>query len=343
MKTRTTRFHVRFMALLLCTILIVGIMPAYAAGTTSPYDFSAVDALDKYDSYTKKVADGTSNNSSLLVGTEYVGAAMYNDVDTSRPRPAGDFRYSAFLRDANEKQNYVFFNLKNLRYDKNMPANVLTIYADPEVEFTVCNASGKKIADKSGPALGNVVIGYFNKSVDNGHNVFYFELNPMENSEICTSITFEAPQTTDPAHYSFWFGTPLLVSGTTSSKLMLYTSKPNTTSSKYTVLFPFSGAMAKRTWIDSISVQKTYFSGKDNCSAIKLSLLYPGKKYAESEDILSTGNTTYTANLNSINSYLADGDYVFQLTDISWRYNAYGRDVDYKANVTLNYFQPFGY
>jgi hypothetical protein len=331
------------MALLLCTILIVGIMPAYAAGTTSPYDFSAVDALDKYDSYTKKVADGTSNNSSLLVGTEYVGAAMYNDVDTSRPRPAGDFRYSAFLRDANEKQNYVFFNLKNLRYDKNMPANVLTIYADPEVEFTVCNASGKKIADKSGPALGNVVIGYFNKSVDNGHNVFYFELNPMENSESCTSITFEAPQTTDPAHYSFWFGTPLLVSGTTSSKLMLYTSKPNTTSSKYTVLFPFSGAMAKRTWIDSISVQKTYFSGKDNCSAIKLSLLYPGKKYAESEDILSTGNTTYTANLNSINSYLADGDYVFQLTDISWRYNAYGRDVDYKANVTLNYFQPFGY
>lgn len=343
MKTRTTQLHVRFMALLLCTILIIGIMPAYAAGAASPYDFSTVDALDKYDSYTKKVANGTSNNSSLPIGTEYVAAAMYNDVDTSRPRPAGDFRYSAFLRDANESQNYVFFNLKNLRYDKNMPANVLTIYADPEVEFTVRDASGNKIADKAGPVAGNSVVDYFNKSVDNGHNVFYFELKAMENSSSCTSVTFAAPQTTDPAHYSFWFGTPLLVSGTTSSKLMLYTSKPNTTSSKYNVSFLFSGSMANRTWIDSISVQKTYFSGKDNCSAIKLSLLYPGKQYAESEDILSTGNTTYTANLNSIKSHLADGDYVFQLTDISWRYDAYGRNVDYKANVILEYFQPFGY
>lgn len=344
MTTRTSKFFARLVSLLMCVMLIVSVVPTYAVETTSPFDFSAEDALDKYDTYTKSIANGNNASCSLPNGTEYVSAAMFNDFSSSDPKPVGNFRYSAFLRTDDEIQHYIFFNQKDRTLNKNMPSNVLTIYADPGVEFEVRNNSGALIADQDG--LRNVaIVTYFNASVDNGHNVFYMELEGQEPQQSSTSVTFKAPQATESAHYSFWFGAPLLVSGSTSqAQLMLFANKGNTSSSLFTIPFYISTGNGDRTWIKSVSVKKTYFVSRDNCSNVSLSLRLPGEKHAKSISIYSSPNVTFEAKVNSIlSSTLVDGDYEFQMTGIRWLSNPITTYMDYRGLVTVNYYTAFGY
>lgn len=344
MKAKTTKFFAGIVSLLMCMMLVVNAMPVHAA-TTPQFDFSAEDTLDKYDTYNKKVADGNSDSSSLLPGTEYVHAAMYNEVNTSRPKPVGSLRYSAFVRDADETQSYIFYNLKNRTLNKNMPSSVLTIYADVGVGFEVCDATGQPIADQSTIKNPNMVT-YFNRSSDNGHNVFYLELVGQDAGKSSTSVTFSAPQSTEPAHYSFWFGAPLLVSGSTSqSTIVLFANKGNTSSRTFSIPFYIPGGIPdNRTWIDSVSVQQKSFESPDNCYSVSLSLRFPGDTSATSQSILSSKNLTFKAEVNStLSSKLADGDYVFQLTNIRWLSNPISPYMNYEGRATLNYLQPFGY
>lgn len=344
MTTRTSKFFARLVSLLMCVMLIVSVVPTYAVETTSPFDFSAEDALDKYDTYTKSIANGNNASCSLPDGTEYVSAAMYNDFNSSDPKPVGNFRYSAFLRTDDEVQHYIFFNQKDRTLNKNMPSNVLTIYADPGVEFEVRDNSGALIADQDG--LKNVaIVTYFNASLDNGHNVFYMELEGQEPQQSSTSVTFKGPQTTEPAHYSFWFGAPLLVSGSTApSRLVLFATKGSTSSSPFTIPIHISTGNWERTWVKSVSVRKTYFESPDNCSSVSLSLRLPGEKSSKSISIRSSQNVTFEAKVNSIlSSTLVDGDYEFQLTGIRWLSNPVSPYMDYQGMVTINYYTAFGY
>lgn len=343
MTTKASKFYTRIVSLLMCMMLIACTMPVHAAAA-SQFDFSAEDTLDKYDTYTKEIADGSSDNSSLLLGTEYVYAAMYNEVNTSRPKPVGSLRYSAFLRSADEKQSYVFYNLKNRTINKNMPSSVLTIYADPGVHFEVRNVNYEPIADQDG-IKNKAMVTYFRQSSDNGHNVFYMELVGQDTGKSSTSVTFSAPQSTEPVHYSFWFGAPLLVSGSTSqSKVVLFANKGNTSSNTFSIPFYIPGGIPERTWIKSVTVQKKSFESPNNCSSIDLSLRFPGDRSATSKSIRSSNTVTFEADVNStLSSKLADGNYVFQLTNIRWLSKPISSYINFEGRATLNYFQPFGY
>lgn len=340
----TTKFFARLASLLMCMMLIVSAMPAYAAEAASPFDFSAEDTLDTYDAYEKRIADGNPANCSLPIGTEYVSAPLYNKFDSSDPRPAGDFRYSAYLRAADEQQRYIVLNLKDRTLNENMPSSVLTIYADPGVEFELRNSSNTLIATQDGQKDVQTV-SYFRASSDNGHNVFYIELVGQEAKQSSTSITFKAPEATEPVHYSFWFGAPLLVTGSTSrADLVLNANRGSTSSRIFPVHFYISSGKGDRTWIKSVEVKKTYYESSDNCSNVSLSLRLPGEKYAKSISIHSSQNVTFEARMDSIlSSTLVDGEYEFQMTNIRWLSNPVSPYMTYEGKVTVNYYTAFGY
>ena len=190
----------------LCMVSTICTSSALASGNAdsveaaSKYDFSAEDSLDKYDQYLKE----KSNGDILPEGTEYVERVAHNSVNVINPVPIGTYRRSAYLRSADEKQHYSF---NNLIYpgDGVIPQNVLTVYADPEVNFELRDISGDVIVSNKGVRdYGEVA--YYNKTTDNGHDVYYIELVPDEEATCTHMITFATDSTTTQPHYSFWFG-----------------------------------------------------------------------------------------------------------------------------------------
>ncbi len=332
-----------FICLALVLALTFGSIPAYAeelssdipddisvaaANAVSEFDFSDEDDLDKYDQYEKETTDD---------GLEYVHMAATKSLGGVHPEAIGFARYGAYLRNSSETQYYSFYNLK---YTTNyVDLNVMTIYADPEVNFVVKNQSGTKVVDNGGIKV-SADVDRFNSSLDNGHRVYYIEFDQKEVEEATFMIEFSTNSTTTQPHYSVWFGAPLMLTKTKSIGPALFmVNYPNSSAS---CSFTSGNYLPKESWISKVLVTNVKKSGADKLSSGDLSVGYPGGSKSQSKSPFLYDNYTFDSRPTNWSAIPARGTYTLYLTGLRWGALSSGSRFQFQGDVSVEYLYPFG-
>lgn len=336
--------YARFFALLMCAVMCVGVIPARAtesAYTDSRYDFSSVDTLDAYDQYEKEVSTGEAEHLSPE-GTEYVVVYKHNSVHTLQSRPISFYRYGAFLRDNTEEQNFMLYNLE-YSGAKAIPQNVLTIYADPEVNFTLMDRNGKQIVSKNGVSMASKV-NYYNKTIDNGHIVYYIEMNPDPTDACRQMLTFSTESMNAQPHYSFWFGTPLVEERTAESSTFSVSVQNPDKSSLNTWVSVTSGIPSQRAWVHTVVVKQLSASSSKPVSSTSIRVTLPQATKPFVDKLLpSSGADVEFIDYPETNASPARGTYKIQLVKVNWKYNAANNATyTFRGQLVINYLAAFG-
>lgn len=277
------------------------------AAAASDFDFSDQDDLNKYDQYEKRRWDKWDN------AIDYVEIAAVKGIGGVNPEPIDMARYGAFLRNSSETQYYSIYNLKYTT--KNISSNVLTIYADPEVNFVVMNQSGTRIVNNGG-ILDSREVKRFNSSLDNGHRVYYVELVPQEMADGTYMIEFRTDSTTTQPHYSVWFGCPLMLTKTASiGRARLSVSYPNTSAS---CTLSSGRNLPAESWISSVHITNITRSGEKNLSQADLYVKYPGGKTSMSYSAKLDSSYTINYYPSVTTAIPARGTYSLHLNKIRW-------------------------
>ncbi len=320
----------RFFGLLICMVMVIGIMPAYAAEpATSEFDFSNVDTLNTYAEYRKEQSDN---------GYEYVYCGKQNYINTNSTMTFEDFRYGAYLTNNIDPQYYA---VSNLDYKEVISSNVLTIYADPEVQFEITDINGKRLAnDISSFDPFNVKV--YNKTTDYGHNLYYIQFNPMETNKSRLMIKFYTDSTTVQPHYSFWFGHPLVREGIETVKgIELLAVKPNSTPGEFPV---HALRIPENSWVRSVTVKKT---GEEEAYAVDnayLTVLTPGQtKNRQNVDVRNNNEAVFEFVINGTFANPAWGEYTVQFKNVRWNNKVQGTALyKYKGDVEIKYLYAVG-
>lgn len=332
----------RIVSLILILAIVLGAIPAYAveasseipdeisvaaANAASEFDFSDVDALNKYDQYEKRTRED---------GLEYVHMAAKNSIGGPEPEPIDRSRYGAFLRNSAEKQYFLFYNLKFSTY--NIDQNVLTVYADPEVNFVVENESGIEVVNNSGFYVPGEV-DYFKASYDNGHRVYYIEFVPRDTDECDYMIEFSTNSTTTQPHYSVWFGSPLVLRKTVSIGNAFLTVKyPNTSA---TNTFSGSAYFPTKSWISKVLITNVSRSGADKVSAPDIYVEYPGGQKSLKYSAKIYDEYLFNYNPSDVKAIPARGTYKLHL-NTKWSALSSGATFRFQGNVSVEYLYPLG-
>ena len=312
------------MCVLLVTLFCISTAPAHAAENTSEFDFSAVDALNKYDSYTKK----TINERSCVEVTKI------NRIDTRSTTTFSSYRYGAYLRNSGDLQ---YYSISNPKYRSEITSNVLTIYADPEVHFEVTDATNKVVANDKGTYSKNLVQ-YYHKSTDNGHSVYYIEFVPQNT----VMVKFNTDSTSVQPHYSFWFGHPVTRSETSRKELVeMAVVKPRTSSAEYECYSPY---IQDQAWVTSVTVEKRSENDKACVSSAYIALATPETtEYSEDRNTDST-KIVFDYDVSSTSAHIANGVYNFKISEVNWKSQTSGSACyTYKGYFYITYLYAFGY
>lgn len=337
-----TIFKKKLFALAACLLVIFSTgmysVPAHAAEPASEFDFSASDDLNKYDSYDKELVKTTDGQE-----LSCVDMPMVNGLG-ERALPAEDTRYSAYLRSNDEVQRFFFYNLYNLPSQySTVWNNTLTIYADPGVQFKVTDYDGIQMADSNGQHNSKSVH-YYNKSTENGHSVYYIELNPGVSGRSRCIVEFSTTTATAQPHYSLWFGSPLVRTATAAiGNIDLSVSYPNTASFNYSLKTPYK--IPERAWVDTITVRKTSSSGNGYLSRATLKVTLPGDSSSTHSSVMGSSDSIATFNDHPCGSiaHSAAGTHKFSLTDVKWASSAsVGSTYKFWGSVTMTYLYAFG-
>lgn len=136
------RNFLHFLSFLLAALMIFSLTPlsVYAAdrSVTPKYDFSSVDDINIYDTYEKR---------ETATGISYVRVGKQHFYDWNNPSAFESARYGSFLRNNEETQ---FFEIGNAPFSSQLDLNILTIYADPEVKFSMTDYYGNFVVDSEG-------------------------------------------------------------------------------------------------------------------------------------------------------------------------------------------------
>lgn len=337
---KTTRTITRILMCCLCASLILSLnlftTPANAAQTTSEFDFSAEDSIDKYDTY-KKLELKIEGKEPLI----YVDAPMLNAVrsDDQGIYTPGFYRYGAYLRNSEELQRYGFFNLDWQRNFTTMCNNTLTIFADPEVKFEVKNASGETVVDTSG-VQKSTLVNYYNKSTDYGHNVYYIELVPAETSQGQYMVEFKTNSTTTQPHYSFWYGAPLTRKKTALiGNFAVDVTSPNRSSAAVPISIY---SLPKRAWVNTITIKKQSTSGDSYVSSVSLNVMAPGAKSPITAQNAASSPLVFNDFPSNILSHDARGTYKVSISHVSWKSPTRIYTYLYSGVLSVEYLYAFG-
>ena len=295
------------------------------------FDFSSTDDINRYDTYSKKVtADGL----------EYVDAPLYNEINNVRPTSIDRARYGAFLRSQDEVQTYSFLNLPVLSTYP-IGKNILTIYADPEVQFTVTNSDKKEIATEDG-TYDSTGVKYYKKSLDGDKVVYFIELISSGTGKSTTFVQFSTSSSTAQPHYSFWFGNPLTKEGTATGGLFTVSiTSPNRASAKTTVRAPY--VSQKRAWVKTITIEPDSEFGATNVSSASLTMSINTKASILPERIYSSSDLVFDASLWYDNAAPVSGTYTANLSSVSWRTGVKsGSRYSYTGTMKVDYLYAFG-
>ena len=342
MKQKRTNIGIRFVSMLLCAIMILGAAPAYAAEPADSvvgYDFSSVDPLDAYDQYTKKESTG-DESAALQVGTKYVHAAKHNQINTANPLPINYYRYGAFLRSTSEMQHYMFYNM-NYSGDGKIPQNVLTIYADPEVNFIVKGeGSDAIIASNTGYDSNNVT--HYKKSTIDGHSVYFIQFVPKATGESTHVVTFSTTSTTTQPHYSFWFGCPLVERKTVNSSTFTISVRKSNTSSSTLSVSATGSIPSARAWVEKVTIQRTSASGATYISSANMRVTMPGDSSPAPSKLVSSSMDFFDYP-SSASASLAKGTYKLQLVNVKWKASgSASATYMFQGRMVITYLDAFG-
>ena len=332
-----------FICLILVLALTLGTIPAYAeqlpadtpddisvaaASATSEFDFSNEDDLDKYDQYEKQTRDD---------GLEYVHMAATKGIGGVEPEAIGFARYGAFLRNSSETQYDSFYNLKYTT--KHVDLNVMTIYADRQVNFVVKNQAGTIVANNEGIKVSEDV-DRFNVSIDNGHYVYYIEFDQKEIEEATFMIEFSTNSTTVQPHYSVWFGAPLMLKGTKSIGTALFMVNYPSSSASYS-LTP-GKYLPEESWISRVLVTNVKKSGMDKLSSGEISVGYPGGSTSQPKSLFIHDTFTFESYPSNLTAIPARGTYKLNLNGLRWGALSSGSRFQFQGDVSVEYLYPFG-
>jgi len=341
MKQKRTNIGIRFVSMLLCAIMILGAVPAYAAEPADSvvgYDFSSVDPLDAYDQYEKQVATG--DESFLEEDTEYVLASKHNQISTTNPLPINFYRYGAFINEENSEQHYMFYN-QNYSGDGKIPQNVLTIYADPEVEFIV-RVKGSTTIIASNTGYDSNKVSYYKKSTIDGHSVYYIQFVPLPTGESTQFVTFSTTSTTTQPHYSFWFGCPLVERKTVNSSTFTISVRKSNTSSSALSVSATGSIPSARAWVEKVTIQRTSASGATNISSASMRVTMPGDTSPAATKVVSSSMDFFDYP-TSASASLAKGTYKLQLVNVRWKTSAStSATYMFQGRMVITYLDAFG-
>lgn len=333
---KTRFFRVFCMVALIMVVFITTASPAYAGDTSNwldyrEFDYSDVDALDKYDFYAKEITQD---------GISYVKVSELNRIDTSNPKDVADYRYGAHLRNSTEQQIY---SIANSNYGGVLPSNVLTIYADPEVAFDVIDVNGQRIVNSTGNYSISSVKNY-EKTTNYEHAIYYIELLPMQTSQSSLLIRFSTSAVDVQPHYSFWFGHPVPVTETYDNigLLELGILKPNTSTK---LLHPLSSTLFPRqSWVTSVKINKVSESDKAWMSSAYFQVLTPDQTTTKLTQNTSSRTAVFNYDVNRFTAYPAYGAYYFRFSKVTWNPNVSGPAYYvYSGNVGVSLIYGLGY
>jgi len=316
----------------MCAVMIFGAVPAYAAETAavSEFDFSDVDTLASYDAYPKEISED---------GYEYVETYLLNRIDTTSTKTFADYRYGAYLENAADQHYYSVFNLN---YGGKISSNVLTIYADTAVAFEVTDVTGALVASSVTTNYDVSKVEEYNKSIDNGHNVYYIEFKPMATGESTLMIRFSTNSATAQPHYSFWFGHPLTREGSKQIGLLqMVIGKPNTSSANFGIV---ATSLPRESWVTSVSVKKSQEMNKAWINNAYFTVLTPGETTnSNSVDAKAASTAVFNFDVDHYSAHSAYGTYYFKFSRVNWNTQLSGAATyTYIGNATVNYLYAFG-
>lgn len=333
---------VRMLSSLLAIILVFGGTPALAAdaqlsnvqapttSSTSEFDFSEIDDIDKFDTYERKSDD---------ICSDYVGAGATNSIDELNPRPINYARYGAFVRSQGEVQKYRFFNIPPSSAVKT-PGNVLTVYADPEAKFTVMTHDGQMVIDSNGK-YDSAKVKYYKRSTEGKKVVYYIDLVPQKVGLSSNYfIEFTTDSTTVQPHYSFWFGAPLTRRGVADGGAFNISLAYPNTSGLVSVRGP--GMIPDRSWVSKVKITRTSVIGGQNVTYAKFGLTLPNNRRLVDEKMVIP-TTTISAGLNEVTASPAKGNYTLNLNGARWEIGTKpGAKYVYMGQLSVEYLYAFG-
>lgn len=331
MQRNLTRLFSCLLSILLCVSIIFPSVLAVNSSTDSKYDFSDVDDINIYDTYEKETPEA---------GTTFVPVKKLNRYDPDDSNAFSSSRYGAFLRNANEIQSY---EIPNAPYSSVLGLNILTIYADPEVDFTLTDYFGNPVANSQG-TYDSEKVAYYNQTTDSGHNVYFIELVPAEVKSQWQMLRFSTTSVTVQPHYSFWFGNPLMENGTVSGNLFtVKATSPNQTSPWVTVKGPTN--VPKRSWVLHVTVNRITSSGDSNIkySNAKLVLTLPNGDRPVFE-WLDMPPMVYDCHINNVMASPVTGNYKFRIEGLySWSTpSKLGGSYSFTGRMVVEYVYAFG-
>lgn len=338
MTRRMNQISAFCVSMLMMLTLMVYMKPVEAAAATSEFDFSAEDSLDKYDEYEKHEIENEDGEK-----ITYAKAPLFNSVNTANPLPVNSYRYGAFLRYAGETQRYMFDNFDRHSTNSSIWKNTLTVYADPEVKFTVTDSNGVSAVTELGIQKSSLVK-YFNKSTEGNHQVYFIELQPAPSvSEDDYMITFRTESETVQPHYSFWFGAPLTRTAAVRADLFDVSVKyPGRSSASVSVTAPRS--IPQRAWVKNVTVEKLVTSGDSYVTRAYLQATFPGaSRPATSSQLTSWDRLEFSDLPSDAISKDARGTYKFQMTSVSWGSGIRNNPTyTFTGRMNIEYIYAFG-
>lgn len=322
-------------ALIISSCLLA--VPVNAAGASSEFDFSAIDSIDKYDEYRQEEFITASGEKTTRV---CAGAENRIPMDIDKEYNPDIYRYGAYLRYSGEVQRYYFLNLDFSRTDSTVWNNTLTIYADPGVKFAVTDMSGELIVNTSG-VNKNEFVKYYKKSVDNGHTVYYIELNPMAKGKAECMITFSTESEDTQPHYSFWFGSPLVRKASAAlGTFTLSVTSPYTVSASYPLRL--LSTIPERAWVNTVTINKLSSSGDSYVSSVNLNVTLPNSKYSMVAHTVNSNPMVFHASPNLVITSDARGTYNVNISRVSWHGVASSRTYQCRGQASVEYLYAFG-
>lgn len=328
---KLTHLFACLLSILLCVSAIFPSALAVNSSTDSKYDYSDVDDINIYDVYPKETDE--DGKTFVPVKKQY-----WYDPDDSYYFESS--RYGSFLRDTNEIQS---FEISNAPYKSVLGLNILTIYADPEVDFVMNDYFGNFVVDSEGN-YDSEKVSYYNQTTDNGHNVYFIELIPAEVSYQWQMIHFSTTSTTVQPHYSFWFGNPLMENATVTGNLFtVKATSPNRTSPWVTVKGPTN--VPKRSWVLHVTVNRITSSGDSNVKYLtpELALTLPNGDRPVFK-LIDVPPLVYNCTINNVIASPVTGNYKFRIEGLnSWSTpTTLGGSYSFTGRMIVEYVYAYG-
>ena len=241
-------------------------LAAYAAEPCDYYvfdpdTFTHDDDIDRYDTFTPSYNHNANAKDLQLHMANY----------SNNPR-----RYGAYLRGSADEHLYCGLRVN---FDRKLPTNVLSIYAEPGIEFLVTDNYGEPLADHAGVIEENGASN-FHKTTVNGQDFYYMELLEYDGDELLDAgddvyfyITL-TNSTNDDLHYNLWYGHPLLGISYDVMRVTQSVTYPSTTSSSASTTVN-NQVVPSRSWLKSASYLAVSEQGTSYISNVRHEITMP--------------------------------------------------------------------